>query len=79
MNNIEKLHQAFVLGLSIPPSAVHTDLAYQEIAAWDSMSHLFLISALEEAFQIKIETEDILEMSSYQRITAILKKYNITI
>ncbi|MNE34260.1 Acyl carrier protein [compost metagenome] len=79
MNNTEKLHQAFAQGLSIPASAIHTDLAYQGITEWDSMSHLFLISALEDTFQIQIETEDILEMSSYQRITAVLKKYDVTI
>ncbi len=43
------------------------------------MSHLFLIAALEETFQIQIETEDILEMSSYQRITSVLKKYDVSI
>ncbi|WP_312399000.1 acyl carrier protein [Sphingobacterium sp.] len=77
MNNTEKLHQAFVQGLSIPASAVRSDLAYQDITAWDSMSHLFLISALEDTFSIQIATEDILEMSSYQRITTLLKKYDV--
>lgn len=79
MNNTEKLHQAFAQGLSIPANAIHSELAYQGITAWDSMSHLFLIAALEDTFQIQIETEDILEMSSYQRITSVLKKYDISI
>lgn len=79
MNNTEKLHQAIRQGLSIPQSAIHRDLAYQGIIEWDSISHLFLITALEETFHITIETEDILEMSSYQLITQRLKKYNITI
>ena len=77
MNNTEKLHQAFMEGLSIPKNAVHPELAYQEIAAWDSISHIFLITTLEETFHIRIQTEDILEMSSYSKIIEILKKYDI--
>ncbi|MCS3556585.1 MULTISPECIES: acyl carrier protein [unclassified Sphingobacterium] len=77
MNNTEKLHQAFINGLSISENEVHPELAYQRIAAWDSMSHIFLITTLEETFHIRLETEDILEMSSYSKIIEVLKKYDI--
>jgi len=79
MNNTEKLNDAFAEGLSIPIAAVNKSLAYQGIAEWDSMAHMYLITALENKFEIAIETEDILEMTTYEKVQGILMKYNVHI
>ncbi|MGK9121025.1 acyl carrier protein [Olivibacter jilunii] len=79
MNNTEKLHQAFVEGLSIPINAVNEELVYQGIAEWDSMAHMYLITAIESSFNIEIDTEDILNMTSYKQIRETLSKYNIIV
>lgn len=79
MNNIKKLNDAFAEGLSIPVAAVNDDLAYQGIAEWDSMAHMYLITALENKFEIVIETEDILEMTTYKKVCEVLVKYSIHI
>jgi acyl carrier protein len=45
---------------------------------WDSVGHIGLISALEEAFDIDIEPEDMFEITSYLIGIEVLKdKYNI--
>lgn len=79
MNNIEKLKDAFAEGLSIPAAAVNESLAYQGIAEWDSMAHMYLITALENKFEIAVETEDILEMTTYGKVCEVLAKYNVHI
>lgn len=53
-------------------------LEYQSISKWDSVGHMSLISALEDAFDIMMDTDDIIEFSSYEKGKEILKKnYNI--
>lgn len=77
MNNQEKLIQSFAEALSIEPSLITDTLMYQGIEEWDSISHMILISQLEEAFDISIDTDDVIDMSSVAKAKEILTKYNI--
>jgi acyl carrier protein len=52
-------------------------LNYQDIEAWDSVGHMGLIAALEEEFDIMMETDDIIDFSSYEKGIEILKKYDV--
>ncbi len=77
MNNQEKLIQSFAEALSIEPSLIKDTLMYQGIEEWDSISHMILISQLEETFDISIDTDDVIDMSSVAKAKEILTKYNI--
>ncbi len=37
-----------------------------------------LVAALEDAFDIMMDTDDIIDLSSYEKGMEILKKYNVT-
>ena len=52
-------------------------LAYQDIPEWDSVGHMQLVAALEETFDIMMDTEDILAMENFEKIMEILKKYDV--
>ena len=52
-------------------------LTYQNIPNWDSVGHMQLIMALEEAFDIILDTEDIIAFSSFEKGKEILKKYDV--
>ena len=52
-------------------------LAYQGVDSWDSVGHMGLIAELEEAFDIMMETEDILNFNSFAKGYEILKKYGV--
>ena len=52
-------------------------LKYQDVGNWDSVGHMSLIVAIEEAFEISLDTDDIIDLSSYERGKEILRKYNI--
>ena len=77
MNNTEKLVTAFTEALNIDKSIVNDDLKYQGIMQWDSIAHMVLISQLEATFEISIETDDVLDMSSFAKAKEIITKYGI--
>lgn len=78
MVNREKYIKAFVDTFSVDPGTLE-GLAYQGVSVWDSVGHMGLIAALEEAFDIQMETEDIIEFSSFAKGKELLKKYNVVI
>ncbi len=76
--NTEKLVTAFSTALEIDAAVVKDELKYQGIPEWDSMSHMFLISELEEAFDVEIDTDDVIDMSSVAKAKEILGKHDIS-
>lgn len=77
MTNAEKLHQTFVEALGIDESLVTDDLTYNTIEQWDSTAHMLLIAQLEDTFDIMLDTDDIIDMSSVAKAKTILAKYDI--
>lgn len=77
MSNLDKYKDAFVTSLSLDKEKFHEKLKYNEVPEWDSIGHMSLISGLEEAFNITIETEDIIDFSSFKKGIEILKKYKV--
>lgn len=78
MTNKEKYVNAFVDGLEITADQVE-GLQYQGIPEWDSVGHMALVSEIEDAFDIMMDTDDIIDFSSYEKGIEILKKYEIEI
>ena len=79
MENKQKYQDVFIKSLSIDESKFSTALNYNEIPEWDSIGHMTLISGLEESFGISMETDDIIDFSSYNKGIEILQKYNVKI
>jgi acyl carrier protein len=77
MNNSEKLINSFSLALEIDASVVTDSLEYQSISQWDSISHMILISQIEEDFDVSIDTDDVIEISSVSKAKEILSKHKI--
>jgi acyl carrier protein len=73
MSNLEKYNDAFTATFEIDEDQLH-NLKYQDIPAWDSVGHMTLIAALEDAFDIMMDTEDIIDFSSYEKGKEILAK-----
>ena len=79
MSNKEKYINAFVEGLELSAEEVTESLEYQGIPNWDSVGHMALIACLEDAFDIMMDTDDIIDLSSFKKGIEILKKYDINI
>lgn len=78
MSNADKLKNIFVESLGIEESLVVDDLRYGTIQQWDSVAHMGLIADIEDAFEVMLDTDDIIDMSSYGKIKEILGKYDVT-
>lgn len=78
MNNLEKYNSVFCETLQVEESQLK-NLEYQGVELWDSVGHMTLMAALEDAFDIMLDTDDIVDFSSYAKGKEILKKYDVEI
>jgi acyl carrier protein len=73
MTNLEKYNNAFTETFDITEDKL-TGLKYQEINSWDSVGHMSLVAAIEDAFDIMMDTDDIIDLNSYEKGKEILEK-----
>ena len=73
MSNLEKYNQVFCDSFEITEDKL-AGLKYQDIELWDSVGHMTLVANLEDAFDIMMETDDIIDLSSYEKGQEILAK-----
>lgn len=79
MSNLELYKKSFSESLSVNIDVIKDDLEYGSIPEWDSIAHMSLISELETNFNITIETDDVIDFSSFLKGKEILKKYKVDI
>ena len=77
MKNFEKLINCFTEAVKINEDLVNDNLKYQSIPQWDSIAHMALVAQVENQFEIMLDTEEILDMSSVYEIKKILIKHDI--
>ena len=58
----------------IEKSVLNDELVYNSIKTWDSVGHMEMIATLEETFDIMMETDDIIDFSSYSKGKEILRE-----
>lgn len=73
MSGLEKYNKAFMNALGLTEDQLQ-GLKYQDIEAWDSVGHMTLVSAIEDAFDIMMDTDDIIGLDSYEKGKEILSK-----
>lgn len=78
MTNLEKYREIFVESLEVDDCKLE-ELHYQGTREWDSVGHMTLIAALEDAFNIMMDTDDIIDFSSFEKGKEILRKYDVEI
>ncbi len=76
MTNLEKYNEAFIESFGVTAEQLPS-LAYQDIPEWDSVGHMQLIAALEDAFDIMFDTDDIIDFSSYEKGKEFMAKYEV--
>jgi acyl carrier protein len=77
-NNLIAYNTAFIESFGITESKLD-GLKYQDIEEWDSVGHMGLMTALEDAFNIEMDIDDIIDFSSYKKGKEIISKYNISL
>lgn len=79
MTNKDKYDAIFCDVFELNSAELNEDLEYQSIPAWDSVGHMSLMAELEDAFNITLEMDDVIEFGNYQTGKMTLKKYGIDI
>lgn len=72
-----KLKEIFAESLGIEVEEVKDNLEYNSIAEWDSIAHMALVANIDDAFDIMLETEDVIDMNSFLKAKEILGKYGV--
>jgi acyl carrier protein len=70
----QKLDDAIRTGLALPDTLDITGIAYGHTEEWDSVAHMQMVVAIENAFGIMIDTDDVIAMSDYHEIRRILRE-----
>jgi acyl carrier protein len=65
----------FAEALGISKDIITDDLKYNEIDEWDSVAHMTLVGEIEDSFDIMLDTDDIIDMSSFAKAKEIISKY----
>ena len=71
----DTLKTAFANALGIEKETITDTLTYNTIDEWDSVAHMTLIGEIEDAFDIMLDTDDIIDMSSFTKAKEIVAKY----
>jgi acyl carrier protein len=79
MSNIERLRVAFRAALSLSDDYDVDSLEYRGIEKWDSLAHMSLVAEIEDAFDVMIDTDDVIDMSSFAKACEILSKKGVDI
>lgn len=72
----EKINKILVNVLKVPLDNVSENLSMDDIDNWDSLSHMNLIVAIEDEFEIELSGDDIAEMINFNTIRSIITKYS---
>lgn len=78
MTNMDKYTKAFTETFGITAEQTK-GLEYQGISEWDSVGHMSLMAVLEDEFDIMMDTDDIIDFSSFEKGIEILRKYEVEI
>ena len=68
MTNKDKYNKVFMDSFSISEDHLNEKLVYESIPDWDSVGHMGMITEIEENFDITLETDDIIEFSSFKKV-----------
>lgn len=75
----DQLTNIIVDVLRVPRAEVADALDMEETGTWDSLSHMQLIAALEEEFNMELTADEIVAMRSVGQIKDVLRAKSIEI
>ena len=61
----------------VPNESINNDSSPDTIENWDSVNHMNLVLALEQAFGISFEPDEIIEMMNFELVLVILRDKEI--
>ncbi|WP_142848933.1 acyl carrier protein [Telmatospirillum sp. J64-1] len=77
MTTRDRLVQTFRDALGLSPEVDIPSLTYRSISEWNSVGHMQLVAGIETEFDVMLETEQIIDMSSFDKALEILASHGI--
>lgn len=77
MSNPDRLRAVFRSSLNLPDDADVDGLAYRAIPAWDSLTHMALVAAMEDEFAIRITQDEMIRMDSFAAALRLLDEHGV--
>jgi acyl carrier protein len=71
---ISELQEIFRNTLNFPDLKLTKELSAEHIPAWDSLTHLILISEVESFFKIKFRLKELLSMKNVGEMIALIEQ-----
>lgn len=71
--NLLETRRLVARALSIPVEGVHHDTSINSLDSWDSMGHLRIVFAIEEAIGTELTVEQVLSIESVEDIAEFLQ------
>ena len=72
---MDKINEIIIETLKVSEEQSVLNLGMDDVANWDSLTHMNLIVSIEDEFGIEISGDDIAEMISFESIKKTVAKY----
>lgn len=79
MTNVDRLRNTFRSALGLTDDVLVDMLEYRGIERWDSLAHLTLVADIEDSFNIMLDTDQVIDLSSFQRAVEILREHGVAV
>lgn len=77
--NLAELRKCFEVSFNLEALSVDwNQVGYRETAGWDSVGHMQLIAEIEDTFDVMLETDDVIGLSSFSIAVEILERYGVS-
>jgi acyl carrier protein len=76
---LTRLQDAFVQALGISADTDFESIAYGSTQGWDSTAHMGLVAEIEVAFDIMLSSEEVIDLSSFQKAREIVSRHGATL
>jgi acyl carrier protein len=74
MDLFATIQQVIATTLKVPPDKITKETSEKDLVAWDSIAHVNLMMALEQAFGLYLEVEEFTQLTSVPAILQYLRR-----
>jgi acyl carrier protein len=75
MTDNDTLIQAFITALELPEDVDVAALEYGGHPNWDSLGHMALVAEIEAVFDVMLDTDDVLALSSFDAAAELVRRH----
>ncbi len=75
----DPLIQVFADVLELEPSILNDDSTPDSVDEWDSLAAMHLVAAIEESFDVRLSTKEIMKMHSIGLARKVLKEKGVDV